>query len=221
MQQVVGDEPRADRAEGAGGDLGAERCGGAGIEIPFDDGAGDVPGEVLGADEVVGLVVVQRVGLEDGVRQDEPFPVVEAPIRGGGLAGGVVEAQAGAELRAGVVAGHGGECRGGGAGGGVRKAGAGGEVAREMGWRRGAGRQRLGVLVPGFEQEAVAPGERLGDEAGAGEAPGTGVFGDADGAEAGEFEQVGAVAGVEQELAAFELGKCWRGDAAGGAPAAG
>ena len=46
----------------------AQRLGGGVGEVELDDGAGDVPGDVLAADEVVGGGVVERVGLDDRAR---------------------------------------------------------------------------------------------------------------------------------------------------------
>ena len=94
--RVAGERPQAEleggveeaveRDEaGIGGERGGER---GGIEAEFDRRARDVPGDVLAADQVVALAMIERVGFEEAaIRGAEPFPGVEAVV-GGDQAGG-------------------------------------------------------------------------------------------------------------------------------------
>ena len=83
-EAVGGDRLGRDRAAGGLGDRASQRLGGGVGEIELDDGAGDVPGDVLAADEVVGGGVVEGVGLDDrpaGLRGGgaPPFPGCSRP----------------------------------------------------------------------------------------------------------------------------------------------
>src|SRR4051812_48834889 len=79
----VGDQEEIDQVAISGGAALVDQLGGLGlVQVELDDGADDIPRGILAADQVVRLVVVERVRLQEApVGKPEPLVAIQAVVR--------------------------------------------------------------------------------------------------------------------------------------------
>lgn len=191
------------------------------VEPELGRGSGEIPGSVLAADEVVGGVMVERIGLDQPLAGNEPFPSVQAVVGAdrADMAGepGQLNRPGAKSLRGrvperefAVAASHGGELFERGTGAIRRKEPrARPDVSAEMlDEPRPILRNRTkrpGMLEPGLDREPVPEARDRRYEARRGELAGEIELVGAVAAEARKPQQPRAVLASQQELAALLL----------------